>query len=153
MNSFCASVFCLPWKGLFPFLLMLELAVTFFSLLKYCSATTLKEMKNRESDAKTKTALQNHDRLIKDILLWIWSVFEISKFLQLLLEWERSHGVPLLLIYCEKLLWALMLQDISSFMTAPQMANPLRQKTPPQLSLFPVSHESEKEHHSSREGT
>lgn len=48
---------------------MLALAVAFFSLLKYRSTTKLKEMKNGESDAKTKTALENHDMLIKDILL------------------------------------------------------------------------------------
>lgn len=68
MNSPCANVFCLPWKGLFPFLLMLELAMTFFSLLKYGSTTKFKEIKNHKSDVKTKTALQNHYLLIKNIL-------------------------------------------------------------------------------------
>jgi len=47
---------------------MLELAVT-FSFLKYCSTTKLKEMKNCESDTKTRTAFENHDMLIKEILL------------------------------------------------------------------------------------
>jgi len=38
-------------------------------------------------------------------------------------------------------------------MAVPQTATPLRPKTPPQLSVSPVPHESEKEHCSSREGT
>lgn len=46
-----------------------------------------------------------------------------------------------------------MVQDISSFMMVPQTANPLRLKIPPQFSLTPVSHESEKEHYYSMEGT
>ena len=121
-NSLCASAFCLPWKGLFPFLLMLELAVT-FSFLKYCSTTKLKEMKNCESDTKTRTAFENHDMLIKEILLWIWSVFEVFKFLQLL-ERERCHSVPLLLTYCEKLLGALVATGYLILHGCPSNSNP-----------------------------
>lgn len=75
IKSIWASVFSLPWKGLFPFLLML--ALTLFSFLKYCGATKLKEMKSHESDATKMPALENYDMLIKYILLWIWTVFEI----------------------------------------------------------------------------
>lgn len=88
MKSLCANVFSLV--SMFPFLLMLELALTFFSLLKYCGTTKLK-FKVMSQMPKKPPALENYDMLIKYIY-FEFVLVEIFKILQLL-EREREVSV------------------------------------------------------------